>query len=79
LYSGKIEGFGGGGNTSSYLHITHLSDEVYEWMVYDKEHVRMATLPGMFERTITLGKRLATIILNGANFYFIGSAGKRYI
>lgn len=33
-----------------------LSDEVYEWMVYaPTEHVRIATLPGMWERTITLG------------------------
>ncbi|XP_044309046.1 kynurenine--oxoglutarate transaminase 1 isoform X2 [Varanus komodoensis] len=32
------------------------SDEVYEWLVYDgKEHIRMAGLPGMWERTITLG------------------------
>ena len=40
--------------------IAVLSDEVYEWMVYPTaqhpvEHVRMATLPGMWERTITLG------------------------
>lgn len=33
-----------------------LSDEVYEWMTYDDaEHIRMASLPGMWERTITLG------------------------
>ncbi|XP_037559314.1 kynurenine aminotransferase-like isoform X1 [Dermacentor silvarum] len=31
-------------------------DEVYEWIVYDGiEHIRMNTLPGMWERTITLG------------------------
>jgi histidinol-phosphate/aromatic aminotransferase/cobyric acid decarboxylase-like protein len=40
--------------------IAVLSDEVYEWMVYPTaqrpvEHVRMATLPGMWERTVTLG------------------------
>ncbi|MFQ5407103.1 MAG: aminotransferase class I/II-fold pyridoxal phosphate-dependent enzyme [Anaerolineales bacterium] len=30
-------------------------DEVYEHLVYDgAEHVRLATLPGMFERTITI-------------------------
>lgn len=39
-----------------------LSDEVYEWMTYDDaEHIRMASLPGMWERTITLG----TSNLNG--------------
>ncbi len=31
-----------------------ITDEVYERMVYDGEHVRMATLPGMWERTLTL-------------------------
>jgi N-succinyldiaminopimelate aminotransferase len=31
-----------------------LSDEVYEYLVYDHhKHIPMATLPGMFERTIT--------------------------
>lgn len=37
-----------------------VSDEVYEWMVYEDEttkegHIRFATLPGMWERTITIG------------------------
>lgn len=33
-----------------------LSDEVYEHLVFDgREHVSMATLPGMAERTITVG------------------------
>jgi len=33
-----------------------LCDEVYEWMVYDnKKHIKLATLPGMFDRTITIG------------------------
>jgi aspartate/methionine/tyrosine aminotransferase len=35
-----------------------VSDEVYEWMVYEdspSSHIRMATLPGMWERTITIG------------------------
>ncbi|XP_005992157.1 kynurenine--oxoglutarate transaminase 1 isoform X1 [Latimeria chalumnae] len=32
------------------------SDEVYEWLVYDgNQHVRIASLPGMWERTITVG------------------------
>lgn len=38
------------------FNLTVLSDEVYEWMVYPPaEHVRIATLPGMWERTVTLG------------------------
>jgi kynurenine aminotransferase len=33
-----------------------LADEVYDCMVYDgKEHVRIASLPGMWERTLTIG------------------------
>ncbi|XP_038637834.1 kynurenine--oxoglutarate transaminase 1-like isoform X1 [Scyliorhinus canicula] len=33
-----------------------ISDEVYEWLAYDaNEHVRIASLPGMWERTITIG------------------------
>jgi N-succinyldiaminopimelate aminotransferase len=31
-----------------------ISDEVYEHMVYDGEHVPIATLPGMRERTVTI-------------------------
>ena len=37
-------------DSSSYL----LSDEIYECLVYDGEHTAMATLPGMFDRTITV-------------------------
>jgi len=47
-----------------------LSDEVYEWMVYPDpartvEHVRIATLPGMWERTITLGSAGKTFSVTG--------------
>jgi aspartate/methionine/tyrosine aminotransferase len=31
-----------------------ICDEVYEEMVYDGEHLRLATFPGMAERTVTL-------------------------
>ena len=30
-----------------------IADEAYETLVYDEEHVSIASLPGMFERTIT--------------------------
>ncbi len=54
--------------------ITILSDEVYEWMIYaadgaaderDVEHVRIATLPGMWERTVTLGSAGKTFSVTG--------------
>lgn len=33
-----------------------VSDEVYEHMVFEPyEHIRICTLPGMWERTITIG------------------------
>jgi aspartate/methionine/tyrosine aminotransferase len=31
-----------------------LSDEIYEYVIYDAEHVSLASLPGMKERTITV-------------------------
>jgi kynurenine--oxoglutarate transaminase/cysteine-S-conjugate beta-lyase/glutamine--phenylpyruvate transaminase len=43
-----------------------ISDEVYEWIVYDKnEHVRIASLDGMWERTITIGSAGKTFSLTG--------------
>jgi N-succinyldiaminopimelate aminotransferase len=36
--------------------VTLISDEVYEHLVFDSaQHVPIATLPGMFERTVTIG------------------------
>ncbi|KAM4720722.1 kynurenine--oxoglutarate transaminase 3 isoform 2-T2 [Rhinophrynus dorsalis] len=33
-----------------------ISDEVYEWLIYaGNKHVKIATLPGMWDRTITIG------------------------
>jgi aspartate/methionine/tyrosine aminotransferase len=50
--------------------ITVLSDEVYEWMVYSAaarpvNHCRIATLPGMWERTVTLGSAGKTFSVTG--------------
>ncbi len=43
-----------------------LSDEVYEWMVYaPATHMRIATLPGMADRTITLGSAGKTFSVTG--------------
>lgn len=43
-----------------------ISDEVYEWMIYEPyEHVRIATLPGMWERTITIGSAGKTFSVTG--------------
>ncbi|CAH1402607.1 unnamed protein product [Nezara viridula] len=43
-----------------------ISDEVYEWMVYEPyQHIRIATLPGMWERTITIGSAGKTFSVTG--------------
>ncbi|KAG7326362.1 hypothetical protein KOW79_009763 [Hemibagrus wyckioides] len=42
------------------------SDEVYEWLVYKgHNHVKMATLPGMWDRTITIGSAGKTFSVTG--------------
>lgn len=41
-------------------------DEVYEWIVYKpNKHIRMATLPGMWDRTITIGSAGKTFSVTG--------------
>ncbi|KAK9891449.1 hypothetical protein WA026_014682 [Henosepilachna vigintioctopunctata] len=41
-------------------------DEVYEWIVYrPNKHIRMASLPGMWERTITIGSAGKTFSVTG--------------
>lgn len=42
-----------------------LADEVYEHLVYEGEHIAMATLPGMRERTVTLSSLSKTFSLTG--------------
>jgi len=46
--------------------VVAIMDEVYEWMTYDgNTHVRMATLPGMWERTVTIGSAGKTFSVTG--------------
>ena len=42
-----------------------ISDEVYEHMVFDGEHVPIATLPGMRERTVTISSTGKTFSFTG--------------
>jgi N-succinyldiaminopimelate aminotransferase len=42
-----------------------LTDEVYEHLVFEGEHVPIATLPGMFERTITVSSLGKTFSVTG--------------
>ncbi|KAG7488155.1 hypothetical protein MATL_G00032430 [Megalops atlanticus] len=42
------------------------SDEVYEWLIYKgHEHIKIATLPGMWDRTITIGSAGKTFSVTG--------------
>ena len=42
-----------------------ISDEVYEHLVYDGEHTPIASLPGMYERTVTISSMGKTFSLTG--------------
>ncbi|OIV38137.1 aminotransferase [Mangrovactinospora gilvigrisea] len=42
-----------------------VTDEVYEHLVYEGEHVPLATLPGMRERTVTIGSHGKTFSFTG--------------
>ena len=45
--------------------IVAIADEVYEHMTYDAEHVPLASLPGMRERTVTISSTGKTFSLTG--------------
>ncbi len=42
-----------------------ITDEVYEHMVYEGEHIPIATLPGMAERTVSIGSAGKTFAFTG--------------
>ncbi|XP_033049057.1 kynurenine--oxoglutarate transaminase 1 isoform X2 [Trachypithecus francoisi] len=43
-----------------------ITDEVYQWMVYDgHRHISIASLPGMWERTLTIGSAGKTFSATG--------------
>jgi N-succinyldiaminopimelate aminotransferase len=42
-----------------------VTDEVYEHLVFDGRHVPLATLPGMFERTVTISSAGKTFSCTG--------------
>ncbi|XP_061289738.1 kynurenine--oxoglutarate transaminase 1-like isoform X4 [Bos javanicus] len=43
-----------------------ISDEVYQWMVFDGfQHISIASLPGMWERTLTIGSAGKTFGVTG--------------
>ena len=63
--------------------IAVISDEIYERIVYDAEHVSLASLDGMFDRTITINGFSKAYSMTGwrlgylhAAEEFVGQAGK---
>jgi len=43
-----------------------ISDEVYEWLMYPgQQHIRIASLPGMWDRTVTIGSAGKTFSVTG--------------
>jgi kynurenine--oxoglutarate transaminase/cysteine-S-conjugate beta-lyase/glutamine--phenylpyruvate transaminase len=49
-----------------YPRVVAVADEVYEFMTYDgREHVRLATLPGMWDRTLTVSSSGKTFSVTG--------------
>ncbi len=45
--------------------LTAVTDEVYEYLTYDAEHVPLATLPGMRERTVAISSAGKTFSVTG--------------
>jgi aminotransferase len=45
--------------------VVAITDEIYEHLVYEGEHVRIATLPGMWDRTITISGLSKTYSVTG--------------
>ena len=49
-----------------YPRVIAIADEVYEHMVYDnQEHIRLANIPGMWERTISISSSGKTFSITG--------------
>ena len=42
-------------------HVVAITDEVYEHILYEMAHTRLATLPGMAERTVTISSLAKTL------------------
>ncbi|KAK6011577.1 hypothetical protein OSTOST_23331, partial [Ostertagia ostertagi] len=41
-----------------------VADEVYEWHVWNKKMIRFASLPGMYDRTISIGSAGKSVLCN---------------
>lgn len=53
--------------------LTVIADEAYEELLYDGEHVSIASLPGMFERTITVYTLSKTFSMTGWRIGYVAA------
>lgn len=53
-----------------------ISDEIYEALIFDQEHVCFATLPGMKNRTFTLGGFSKTYAMTGLRLGYVMAAAE---
>ena len=53
-----------------------VSDEIYEHVLYDAEHVSFASLPGMIERTITVNGFSKCFAMTGWRLGYLAAAGE---
>lgn len=52
-------------NLCEKYNVICIADEVYEWITYDRKHIRIATLPNMWPRTLTIGSAGKTFSSTG--------------
>ncbi|NBC17418.1 MAG: aminotransferase class I/II-fold pyridoxal phosphate-dependent enzyme [Bacteroidetes bacterium] len=55
-------------------HVYLLSDEIYEYVVFDAEHVALASLPGLKERTITVNGFSKGFAMTGWRLGYLAAA-----
>jgi len=58
---------------TEHEHIYVISDEIYEFINYSGKNVSIATLPGMYERTITVNGVSKAFAMTGWRIGFIGA------
>ena len=58
--------------------ITVLSDEIYEKIIYDKEHLSIGSLPGMQDRTITINGFSKAYAMTGWRLGYLATSHELY-
>ena len=56
-----------------YPHVIVIADEIYEYIQYGRAHVSFASLPGMFERTVTVNGFAKGFAMTGWRLGYIGA------